>query len=106
MYTYAETCFDNYPFRDFHACNTQRYNVFHQFLNESEKNPFQEKRGKTRNPVFLAAWVWASKYSVHTSQFHISLKIRRGPKLEGYAFANFGYSSGTEGESPCEVGLF
>ena len=33
-------------------------------------------------------------------------KIRRGPKLEGYAFANFGYSSGTEGESPCEVGLF
>ena len=25
-------------------------------------------------------------------------KIRRGPKLEGYAFANFGYSSGTEGE--------
>ena len=22
-------------------------------------------------------------------------KIRRGPKLEGYAFANFGYSSGT-----------
>ena len=26
-------------------------------------------------------------------------KIRRGPKSEGYAFANFGYSSGTEGES-------
>ena len=26
-------------------------------------------------------------------------KIRRGPKLEGYAFANFGYSSGTEGKS-------
>ena len=25
--------------------------------------------------------------------------MRRGPKLEGYAFANFGYSSGTEGES-------
>ena len=25
-------------------------------------------------------------------------KIRRGPKLEGDAFANFGYSSGTEGE--------
>ena len=26
-------------------------------------------------------------------------KIRRGPKLEGYAFANFGNSSGTEGEA-------
>ena len=26
-------------------------------------------------------------------------KIRRGPKLEGYAFANFGNSSETEGES-------
>ena len=25
-------------------------------------------------------------------------KIRRGPKLEGCAFANFGNSSGTEGE--------
>ena len=25
----------------------------------------------------------------------IIIKIRRGPKLEGYAFANFGYSSGT-----------
>ena len=31
-------------------------------------------------------------------------KIRRGPKLEGYAFANFGYSSGTEGESCHEMG--
>ena len=31
-------------------------------------------------------------------------KIRRGPKLEGYAFANFGYSSGTEGESRHEMG--
>ena len=31
-------------------------------------------------------------------------KIRRGPKLEGYAFANFGYSSGTEGESRHEIG--
>ena len=38
--------------------------------------------------------------------YFIKYKIRRGPKLEGYAFANFGYSSGTEGESPCEVGLF
>ena len=28
-----------------------------------------------------------------------SKKIRRGPKLEGYAFANFGYSSETDGES-------
>ena len=28
----------------------------------------------------------------------ISLKIRRDPKLEGCAFANFGNSSGTEGE--------
>ena len=27
-----------------------------------------------------------------------SFKIRRGPKLEGCAFANFGNSSGTEGE--------
>ena len=26
------------------------------------------------------------------------VKIRRGPKLEGYAFVNFGNSSGTEGE--------
>ena len=26
-------------------------------------------------------------------------KIRRGPKLEGCAFTNFGNSSGTEGES-------
>ena len=34
--------------------------------------------------------------------FH-SYKIRRGPKLEGYAFANFGYSSGTEGESRHEM---
>ena len=31
-------------------------------------------------------------------------KIRRGPKLEGYAFTNFGYSSGTEGESRHEMG--
>ena len=30
-------------------------------------------------------------------------KIRRGPKLEGYAFANFGYSSGTVGESRHEM---
>ena len=30
-------------------------------------------------------------------------KIRRGPKLEGYAFANFGYSSGTDGESRQEM---
>ena len=29
----------------------------------------------------------------------IECKIRRGPKLESDAFANFGYSSGTEGES-------
>ena len=28
-------------------------------------------------------------------RFFWHLKIRRGPKLEGYAFANFGYSSGT-----------
>ena len=28
----------------------------------------------------------------------IQYKIRRGPKLEGCAFANFGNSSGTEGE--------
>ena len=27
-----------------------------------------------------------------------SLKILRGPKLEGYAFANFGYSSETDGK--------
>merc|ERR1712004_664854 len=31
-------------------------------------------------------------------------KIRRGPKLEGYAFANFGYSSETDGESHHEMG--
>ena len=30
-------------------------------------------------------------------------KIRRGPKLEGCAFANFGNSSGTEGESRHEI---
>ena len=28
----------------------------------------------------------------------INFKIRRGPKLEGYAFANFGYSSETDGK--------
>ena len=33
-----------------------------------------------------------------------NLKIRRGPKLEGYAFANFGYSSETEGESGHKMG--
>ena len=33
-----------------------------------------------------------------TNHFKKSLKIRRGPKLEGYAFANFGNSSGTEGK--------
>jgi len=32
------------------------------------------------------------------SNIFVLLKIRRGPKLEGCAFANFGYSSGTEGE--------
>ena len=32
------------------------------------------------------------------------LKIRRGPKLEGYAFANFGYSSETDGESQHKMG--
>ena len=31
-------------------------------------------------------------------------KIRRGPKLEGYAFANFGYSSETEGELRQKMG--
>ena len=31
-------------------------------------------------------------------------KIRRGPKLEGYEFANFGYSSETDGESHHEMG--
>ena len=31
-------------------------------------------------------------------------RIRRGPKLEGYAFANFGYSSETDGESHHEMG--
>ena len=31
-------------------------------------------------------------------------KIRRGPKLEGYAFANFGYSSETDGESRHKMG--
>ena len=31
-------------------------------------------------------------------------KIRRGPKLEGYAFANFGYSSETAGEAHHEMG--
>ena len=30
-------------------------------------------------------------------------KIHRGPKLEGCAFANFGNSSGTEGESRHEI---
>ena len=30
-------------------------------------------------------------------------KIRRGPKLEGCAFTNFGNSSGTEGESRHEM---
>ena len=29
----------------------------------------------------------------------VYFKIRRGPKLEGYAFANFRNSSGTEGEA-------
>ena len=43
-----------------------------------------------------------SNFSFH----YFSSKIRRGPKLEGYAFANFGYSSGREGESPYDVGLF
>ena len=33
-----------------------------------------------------------------------TIKIRRGPKLEGYAFANFGYSSETDGESHHEMG--
>ena len=31
-------------------------------------------------------------------------KIRRGPKLEGSAFANFGYSSETERKSRFEMG--
>ena len=46
---------------------------------------------------------------IHTNHFILSLKqclkiakklqkIRRGPKLEGCAFAKFGNSSGTEGE--------
>ena len=30
------------------------------------------------------------------------IKIRRGPKLEGFAFANFGNSSGTEGATSGE----
>ena len=30
-------------------------------------------------------------------------KIRRGPKLEGCVFTNFGNSSGTEGESRHEM---
>ena len=34
-----------------------------------------------------------------SSILKIDFKIRRGPKLEGYAFANFGYSSETDGES-------
>ena len=32
------------------------------------------------------------------TEFHL-MKIRRGPKLEGCAFVNFGNSSGTEEES-------
>ena len=35
---------------------------------------------------------------VNEFQLFIFAKIRRGPKLEGYAFANFGNSSGTEEE--------
>ena len=34
---------------------------------------------------------------------NLVVKIRRGPKLEGYAFANFGYSSETDGESHYEM---
>ena len=34
-----------------------------------------------------------------TRLIKILSKIRRGPKLEGYAITNFGYSSGTEGKS-------
>ena len=34
----------------------------------------------------------------------IWLKIRRGPKLEGSAFANFGYSSETERKSRFKMG--
>ena len=43
---------------------------------------------KTRNVTLTPDW---SRISLR--------KIRKGPKLEGYGFANFGYSSGTEGES-------
>ena len=35
---------------------------------------------------------------------HFFNKIRRGPKLEGSAFANFGYSSETERKSRFEMG--
>ena len=43
--------------------------------------------------------------STSTSFKNLSSKIRRGPKLEGYAFANFGYSSETDGESHHEMGI-
>ena len=53
--------------------------MFHQSLNESEKQ-FQEKRGQTRNPVFKQhIKVWAGKYSVHS---FIVLTRRSGAQPE------------------------
>ena len=46
---------------------------------------------------------WRFDSYTKKGEFYIE-KIRRGPKLEGYAFANFGYSSETDGESHHEIG--
>ena len=39
----------------------------------------------------------AFRYHEKNAEIQIQKKIRRGPKLESCAFANFGNSSGTDG---------
>ena len=46
---------------------------------------------------------WFSRLLSRSNVEKWDYKIRRGPKLEGYAFANFGYSSETDGESHHEM---
>ena len=50
---------------------------------------------------FNASGIQGSCITIRTVKF--LSKIRRGPKLEGYAFANFGFSSETDGESHHEM---
>ena len=95
---------------------TYRENAVHEdavgSVDEWDSAKIQGRRNETKGghnflqklEVKCYLWVIFSKFFLKIDKKIICKKLRRGPKLEGCAFANFGNSSGTEEEvSPKRV---